>query len=551
MVASCLHAAPPPDPTTLVFSNIQATSLALDWQGTTGTTIQFRVELASSGAIIQHSSDTFALSSTFTVLDVNAEFFARVIAIDTIDLSSSNWTTVISTYTLANVPVNLTTTSLSFNTVNLSWDGNSNPSGTVFEIERSTDGIAYGTIGSETSSTSIDSGITPGVTYTYRLRALNNLNVPTVYSNVIMLTIPGSASLPRVPTGFSVTRTQTGASTFAIDFTWHAVTERTDGTTLSNLDGYIIYTSTSLLTPRSQWVALSTEPVANWTTTSNGSITYYTLRTIDADGQMSDFSRVLDDSEDRNHFFFADDNVSRIQLPQSSADIFLRANNTYGADLDLVFTQVSAEETGRVAKSMTVSLLNYDTQTEITNPTFTMPILRGVLGYTVQGGVVVQGSPASTTARIPLISTGEAAEELSLFWFNGNEWVKTTGVVNTADNTMSFTAPRIGRFQIRAASHGTGATLTRVYPRIITPNGDGWNDKVVFEFDNPQLLPLTGKIYDLSNAFVAEAVPGIAADTTIVWDGKDESGKPVPGGIYLYQIDQGGEAASGTVVVAR
>jgi len=37
-----------------------------------------------------------------------------------------------------------------------------------------------------------------------------------------------------------------------------------------------------------------------------------------------------------------------------------------------------------------------------------------------------------------------------------------------------------------------------VYPRIITPNNDGWNDKAIFQFDNVQLLPLTGKIYDIT-----------------------------------------------------
>jgi len=40
--------------------------------------------------------------------------------------------------------------------------------------------------------------------------------------------------------------------------------------------------------------------------------------------------------------------------------------------------------------------------------------------------------------------------------------------------------------------------LTRIYPRIITPNGDGWNDKVIFQFDNPQLSPMSGKVFDIS-----------------------------------------------------
>ena len=46
-------------------------------------------------------------------------------------------------------------------------------------------------------------------------------------------------------------------------------------------------------------------------------------------------------------------------------------------------------------------------------------------------------------------------------------------------------------------------TVTRVAPRIITPNGDTFNDKARFEFDNPELLPVQGEVYDLSGARVA------------------------------------------------
>lgn len=551
LVAARLEAAPP-DPTAVVFSSVTATTLAVDWQGLAGTTVQYTVELASSAFVEPHSSSTLVLSSTFTALDVNAVYFTRVIAYDTVEDSSSSWTASVSTCTLANPPLALTTTSVSFIAVGLSWDGNGNPDGTVFVVERSSDGLSFSAIASETATTSTDASVTPGATYEYRVLALNDLNVPSATSNSITVTIPGTASLPRMPTGFSLTRTQTGPSAYQIDFQWHAVTERTDGSAMTNLFGYQIYTSTSLLQARSQWVVVSTPAAASWTTTTDGTVTYYALKTIDTDGQTSDWSRVLDDSSDLNHYFVASDFVSRIQLPQNSANVFLRGQTTYGSDLELTLTEVSSEETGRVARSMSVKLFNYDTGEEIAAPTFALPVLRGTLAYSVSGGVVVPGAPAASRPfRIPLIDSAQAAEELSLFWFNGNEWVKTSAVINTTDNTVSFTAPRIGRFQIRAASHASGLVLTRVYPRIFSPNGDGWNDKVIFEFDNPQLLPLSGKMYDLSDAFVAELAPGPASDSTLAWDGKDDGGKAVPGGIYLYQIEQGGTSASGTVVVAR
>jgi len=58
-------------------------------------------------------------------------------------------------------------------------------------------------------------------------------------------------------------------------------------------------------------------------------------------------------------------------------------------------------------------------------------------------------------------------------------------------------------------------------------------------------------IVDISGAFVANLKTGPNPDTSLAWDGKDGGGAVVPGGIYIYQIDEGGSVESGTVVVAR
>ncbi|HVO32851.1 MAG TPA: gliding motility-associated C-terminal domain-containing protein [Elusimicrobiota bacterium] len=94
-------------------------------------------------------------------------------------------------------------------------------------------------------------------------------------------------------------------------------------------------------------------------------------------------------------------------------------------------------------------------------------------------------------------------------------------------------------------------TLTAVRPRIITPNGDGANDKVRFEFDNPEDLPVQGEVFDLSGAKVADLKPGSDPASLLLWDGKDADNRVVPGGIYLYQIEYQGKQATGTVIVAR
>src|SRR5579863_9854868 len=64
-------------------------------------------------------------------------------------------------------------------------------------------------------------------------------------------------------------------------------------------------------------------------------------------------------------------------------------------------------------------------------------------------------------------------------------------------------------------------TLTGVYPRIFTPNGDGFNDKVGFHFDKPEDLPVAGEIFDLTGAKVADMKPGADPTSLLLWDGKD------------------------------
>lgn len=94
-------------------------------------------------------------------------------------------------------------------------------------------------------------------------------------------------------------------------------------------------------------------------------------------------------------------------------------------------------------------------------------------------------------------------------------------------------------------------TMTDVAPRIITPNDDRRNDVVFFRFDSSITgIPLTAEIFDITGAKVS----GMTLDTFnpgLKWDGKDDSGKVVPAGIYIYSIKIGQKNATGTVVVAR
>ena len=95
-------------------------------------------------------------------------------------------------------------------------------------------------------------------------------------------------------------------------------------------------------------------------------------------------------------------------------------------------------------------------------------------------------------------------------------------------------------------------TLTGVYPRIFTPNGDGINDKVGFHFLTTLKIfrsPAPSTVWPVRRWRTCR--PGSDPASLLQWDGKDANGHTAPGGIYLYKIEFQGKAATGTVILAR
>ena len=112
-----------------------------------------------------------------------------------------------------------------------------------------------------------------------------------------------------------------------------------------------------------------------------------------------------------------------------------------------------------------------------------------------------------------------------------------------------------GQYQIRAVYRDAGVYFDKsgLSNRVITPNGDGLNDTATFTFDNPRDSAFSGKIYDMSGAFVADMVSGASTGGTtssLQWDGK-AGGRPVAGGAYVYQVKSEGKTFNGTLLVIR
>lgn len=97
-----------------------------------------------------------------------------------------------------------------------------------------------------------------------------------------------------------------------------------------------------------------------------------------------------------------------------------------------------------------------------------------------------------------------------------------------------------------------------VEPKVITPNGDGTNEKVNFSFNVLQLTastPLQVEVFDLSGRLLQVVYEGRqqSGRFNCSWDGRDRDGQVVPPGVYLYRVaveaQQGEVQQTGTVAV--
>ncbi|OGS21902.1 MAG: hypothetical protein A2252_09050 [Elusimicrobia bacterium RIFOXYA2_FULL_39_19] len=147
------------------------------------------------------------------------------------------------------------------------------------------------------------------------------------------------------------------------------------------------------------------------------------------------------------------------------------------------------------------------------------------------------------------INGTEVNDKLALFYWDGVNWQKMGGAVDTLNQTVSASVTHFSKYALKASIKPSGFNYQRVSPRPFTPNPDGLYDRAYFYFDNPENSAVEIKVFDLKGALVRN----IDANTgsTPYWDGRDNNGKMMQGGVYIFQMKVGSNIVKDTIILAK
>ena len=459
-------------------------------------------------------------------------------------------TSAVTVFTLAAAPSTPTVTAVDSTHVQFSWSALGNPAGTTYKVERSLDGTTFNPIGTAVATSFNDASVSDGTTYYYRVAGVNGDGIASGPGGVRTVVAHQTDFLPpEEPLGLKGT---VDASRQAFTLIWEPVTRNADGTTANDVVGYHIYRRTSIDGPP---VRLTTTPISitAFADRINGGLYYYTVRAVDRAGNLSAESLFADSSPQANVIFVGPDGESSVTMPSEVNNLLRPAFNKYGVALTLDFVETPVPNDEAIVRDVQLRLIRGDTRLPVDDLGFTVPNATIAIGYASVNGEIVRGSPLSLRSAA---MSGVTPQSLSLFWNNGETFVKVGGANDDANHTLSLRTSYLGEYQLRIAAASTVLNLDRsnVYPRIITPNGDGLNDRVYFVLENPNNATVTGEIFDKDGRSVATLPdPSLTGGigTTMVWDGRDRDGNVVPGGVYIYRIEGEGRKFTGTVGVAK
>ena len=378
-------------------------------------------------------------------------------------------------------------------------------------------------------------GFNPGTTYYFALETINSQGIRSELSNPAA----AFALVPLAPMNFQLTRAGN-----SVTMTWVSPAGYQSRIPFNNrfspsypyeIKKYEVYRATAPAEAEWAYVGETSSDTLSWTDILGADETfYYHTRAVNQAGiSIPSYARA---SSGGGLYFLAPDNKSILQIAEDGTGDFFSASADPMDSYSIEISTHAEDLTGRVVKSVEFSAYRGGLQPASDFKLSKNGALK--LFYAKSGGVI---SPSAETDE----------KTLSMYFHNGARWLQLYGDVNPVEHSVTLETRLLGRYQLRLTERGGSFSADKagLTNRLITPNGDNKNDTMVFVFDNPQDKNVKGRIYDLRGALVGSMKTGPVGNS-LIWDAK-AGGQPVPGGVYIYQIEAEGTVYNGTVAVIR
>jgi hypothetical protein len=412
--------------------------------------------------------------------------------------------------------------------VKVDWDVNGEPDIKEYEIFRKEETGAYVKISSVAHPTSqyYDSSVEIYKRYWYYVRVWDNTghSADSAAREIFVgeLTVYGDVEFIKVEEILAN----------SVRFSWSQVDV--------NVKGYAVERNDDVQGTWEEVGFVYSTNTLSYTVAIENEVYYYRLRTQSWYGTMSPGSMLLDTSEEVNHIYCSEDIKSWVMVPDSFAD-----------ELEDVQSSVAKI---RITKESTETGFESNYEIRVVRNGEELKEFR--FKNTRMGAkIVLAEEDISDSPGARLQQRGQMA----LYWYNGIEWIQLGGEVDEKGRIYTRSR-RLGRYGLKLASISDEFILTAVIPRIFTPdlpageNPEVGGEKQELNEIHFYFMNAAGevsiKIYDISGAEMKRNLRRMGANE-MVWDGTDENGTIVRGGIYIYQVECDGKVYNGTIVVAK
>jgi hypothetical protein len=178
------------------------------------------------------------------------------------------------------------------------------------------------------------------------------------------------------------------------------------------------------------------------------------------------------------------------------------------------------------------------------SPGENFPAIQAEMGLTNSGGTVSLIDPENTVRSFTWTQDCGDGVSLERVSFERDVWFCCVGSEKSTP----------GKKNSVSTTYSENLQLS-IEPNPFSPDGDGFEDDVVFRYTLPQIANLTLKIYDVRGRLVKTLINGEPlVSGAITWDGRDDRNRIVRVGIYLVWAETKGNSPSHkktTLVVAK